>query len=220
MDGPWAGYQRATVATCEPDVAGWFVHPVETLSAVAYLIAALWLWRQYGRTDRDLRVRHLPALVAIAGLGSVVFHASYAAAFQTLDLAAIAPLAGFLLGSTLVARYPALQPRFGPLVTVLAIGGTLAPFVSLGLGFAGLGVVTALVIVVAVGRDVPTGARVPRRRAVTFVLAGGVLLALDHAGFGCVEGSLAHVVQPHALWHVLSAVACVHFYRYERVIGR
>ena len=219
MEGPWTRFPRATLGTCEPDVGGWIVHPIETISAVGYLVVAVWLWRQYGRMDQDLPVRYLPALLASAGLGSLLFHASYAAPFQALDLAALAPLTGFLLATALVRRYPTLEPRLYQVVAILAIGGALLPFIMLWLGFVGVGVQTGLVIVLAVAHDSPAEARVPLRRAVQLVLAGGALLTLDHAGIGCVGGTLAHIVQPHALWHLFSAAACFYFYRYERRTG-
>ena len=218
MTEPWASFARATIGTCEPDVAGWVVHPVETISAFAYLAAAVWLWWRYSETDRVLTVRHLPALLATTCLGAVLFHASYAAPFQTLDVAAIAPLVGFLLGLTLVRRYPELAPRFGLVVAVLAVVGALLPVVVLWLGFAGLGLAIGVVIVLTLGRDAPKPARAHLGRAIQLVLAGLALLALDHAGIGCVRGAFAHLIQPHALWHVLSATASVCFYSYERVL--
>ena len=49
---PWGALPRATLDTCEPDVAGWIVHPAETVSALAYLGMALILWLRYRREDR------------------------------------------------------------------------------------------------------------------------------------------------------------------------
>lgn len=63
----------------------------------------------------------------------------------------------------------------------------------------------------------------PARLSTTFLalLAAGVALAavtlwLDKGRVARVGGALAHVVQPHSFWHVLSALSLFFVYRYER----
>jgi hypothetical protein len=215
----WDRLLRASLNTCEPDMCGWMVHPAESASAFGYLVVAFLLWRRYGREDVLLPVRYFPALIALAGFGSIVFHSSFAAAFQALDLSAISPLMGYLVAATLVHRQPGLVRFFTLMAVGLAVGGGLLPFIALWLGFAALTMKAVLVIAGLV--SVTEG---KLRSNVQWVLAllvsGVILLVLDHNQIGCVRGSLANVIQPHVVWHILSAVSCVYLYQTERVLER
>ena len=216
---PWDRFSRASLNTCEPDVCGWMVHPAESASAFGYLFVAYFLWRRYGREDVLLPVRHFPALIALAGFGSIVFHSSFAAPFQALDLSAISPLMGYLFAATLVHSRRGRARYFTLMVVGLAVSGALLPFVSLWLGFAGL----AMQGVLVVGGFFRVAAGELRSNVQwmsTLLVSGAILLVLDHAQIGCVRGSLAHVIQPHVVWHVLSAASCFYLYKTERVLER
>ena len=217
MRGPWDALERAALDTCEPDVSGWLVHPVETLTALAYLVAALVIWRRYRDTDRRLPVRHLPAILAVIGLGAVLFHASFAAVFHTLDLGVIYPFTGYMLVAMLVHRGHVGRRNFVRAFLLAGVGGGALPFIHLWLGFGGLAV-EALAILWMGRRVTGGGDHAAYRTALRLLLPGVALLVLDHGGVGCLRGPLEHAVQPHAVWHVLSAASFFFFYRYERTL--
>ena len=58
------------------------------------------------------------------------------------------------------------------------------------------------------------------RRAILLLALGAILLGLDHAAIGCVSGATAHFVQPHSVWHLLSAASGYFFYRAESQLER
>ena len=103
-NGPWSGFERAAFDTCEPDVAGWLTHPGETVSALAYVIAAAVAWRISRPLAAGRPARRLPAVLAVVGGAAVLFHASFAALFQRLDLAAIPLLSPSLPRLAVVLR--------------------------------------------------------------------------------------------------------------------
>ena len=212
MGCPWDRFPGAILDTCEPDVCGWVVHPAETATVLAYFLVAAVLWRRSRHTDQDRAARYLPPLIAIAGTGALFFHVSMAAPFQTLDLAAIYPLAAVLVGATLAHRYHRVQRSFPLVVATMAVGGSALPFLGLWVGFTGLALGT--VVVAAVGLKIRAGPAADLRRAFGLLVPGVILLALDHGHLGCVSGPLQHVIQPHAGWHALSAVSFVYLYRY------
>ena len=217
MACPWDRFPRATLGTCEPDVCGWVVHPAETASVLAYFLVAAVLWRRYRDIDQVRAARYLPPLIAVAGTGALFFHASMAAPFQTLDLAAIYPFAALLVGATLANRYPRVERSFPLVVASIAVGGSALPFLALWLGFAGLALQT--IVVATVGLRGRGGPAEDLRRAFGLLVPGAILLVLDHGHVGCVSGPLQHVIQPHAAWHALSALSFVYLYRYARGLG-
>lgn len=81
------------------------------------------------------------------------------------------------------------------------------------------GIAAQGVAILCLAWRIPT--RGPRRELIAAIAlnqAAAVTLWLDKAQVSCVRGALAHVVQPHSFWHVLSALSLLFFYRYEREI--
>ena len=210
---PWSSLERARLSTCEPDLEGWIVHPTETISALAYLVVAAILWLQFRSTDRMLSARFLPVLVGFIGTVSLIFHAGFRDIFQRIDLGAISLLTGYLLAAALVRRKYFPPSRLQSLTTGFAVLGLTAPQVHIGLGFAL--VATQALIVLWLWRHTSTE-NADASRAKWLLVCGTLLLGLDHAGIGCFGGELKHFIQPHAVWHVLSAVSLYYVYRSER----
>ena len=216
---PWGTLPRATLDTCEPDVAGWIVHPAETASALAYLGVALIVWLRYRRADRWLPVRFLPAIVCSIGVMSLLFHASFRAPFQALDLAVIPLFTGYVLAASLLHRRRIAPPMLPRMVLTFVAIGVVATLIHIGLGFAMVTGQAAAVLWMWRGSWLGDAQR-DARRATGLLLAGAALLGLDHAGIGCPGEVLEHLVPPHAVWHLLSATSVWYFYRSERRLER
>ena len=216
--GPWGALERAAFDTCEPDVAGWLAHPGETVSALAYFVAAAILWRAARPRPAGSPARRLPATVCLVGTAALLFHATFAAVFQRLDLAAIPLLTGLLLSSALVRGGHVAADRRNACWAALAGGGALAPFVLTALGYVMVTVQSASLLWLwrAPAGRVPA-IRADVRRVAALLLPGAALLGLGHAGIACVDAGTAwaHVAQPHIAWHLASAAACVFAGRVE-----
>ena len=217
-NGPWSGLERAAFETCEPDVAGWLVHPGESVSALAYFVAAASVWRETGPRAAGGPARHLPVILALVGTAALLFHASFAALFQQLDLATIPLLTGLLLSSALVHAGHAAGARHGTLWLALAGGGAVAPFVLTWIGYAMVALQTGGLLWLwrRLARRTPA-IRGDLRAVAVLLLPAAALLGLGHAGIACVAVGSAwpHVVQPHIVWHLASAAACVYAGRVE-----
>lgn len=219
--GPWSALERAAFDTCEPDVAGWLTHPGETVSALGYFVAAALVWRGSRPVAAGSPARWLPAVLCLVGTAALLFHASFAAVFQRLDLATIPLLTGLLLASALVHAGHAAPRRRGALWLAFAAGGAVAPFVltALGYGVVALQVVSLLWLWRGRAGRIPA-IRDDLRATTLLLLPAAALLGLGHAGIACVgAGSAwAHVAQPHIIWHVASAAACVFAGRVARAL--
>lgn len=214
---PWDGFTRVQYAGCEPDLCAWVVHPAETWSNLAFIATAAWLVVRYGRADRQLAVAWLPAIIVAIGVFSAGYHASIRSFLETADLAAIFLFTGFLLAANLQHAGLVDSRWFPASFLLLAIGGAAVALVDPRLGYVGIGLQGVAILWSA--RRIPV--RVPRLDlgvAVALNQAAAVALWMDRAEIGCIRGVLAHVVQPHSFWHLLSALTLLFFYRYERQI--
>ena len=221
--GPWAALERAAFDTCEPDVAGWLTHPGETASALAYFVAAAVLRRASRACPERSPARHLPAILCLVGTAALLFHASFAAVFQRLDLAVIPLLTGPLLASALVRNGHAARERGRALRLAFAGGGAAAPFVLTALGYAVVTLQAACLLWLwrRLARRTPA-IRGDLQAVAALLLPAAALLGLGHAGIACApaESAWAHIVQPHVVWHLASAAACVFAGRVESKLGR
>ena len=216
--GRWSALERAADDTCEPDVAALLAHPGETLSGVAVLAAAVVAWYDVHRSPAPGPARFLPAALALVAAASMLFHATFAAVFQRLDLAAIPLFTGLLLAAALVHAGYAARERLPALFALFAGGGALVPFIATAAGYAVVTVQAAALL--WLWRDLARthpAIRADLRRAVVLLLPAAALLALGHAGIACIgPGSVwAHVLQPHIAWHLAAAAACVFIVRIE-----
>lgn len=221
--GPWGALERAAYSTCEPDVAALLVHPGETLSGLAVLAAAVVSWHEVHRAPVAGPARFLPAILALLGVASMLFHATFAALFQQLDLAAIPLFTGLLLAAALVHRGYAPRDRWPALFAVFAGGGAALPSIATAAGYL---VVTAQAAALLwlwreLARTHPA-IRPDLRRATGLLLPAAAVLAAGHTGVACVGAGSpwAHVVQPHIAWHLASAAACVFIVRIELALER
>jgi hypothetical protein len=220
---------------CERLRDGLVAQPVNTASALAYLLAAAWLARQGARREAAARREALAfgLAVAAAGVGSVDFHgpgspaarwlhdAGLAAAVSFVAVHDLARLAGGVRGTPggcpgrsgrrlAVPAWAATAGAGGLLLAVApAAGGALA-------GALGLLVAAGEV---ALGRRGPRGARVAattsrggRDADAAAYRAGVVALAVGAACWwlGRTGGPLCDPDSPlqgHAAWHLLTAFA-------------
>jgi hypothetical protein len=214
---PWEAFRRANDAGCELDLCSWIVHPAEAWSNLAFIAVAAGLVIRYRRTDRHLPVSWLPAIIVAIGVGSFAFHSSMAQWLELADLAAILLLTGFLLAAYL--QHAGLVDPDGFILCFLALvaGGTALAFLDPRLGWIAIAVQGVAFLWLAL--RIP--ARGPLRELIAAIAlnqAAAVTLWLDKGHVACVEGVLAHVVQPHSFWHILSAASLIFLYRYERHI--
>ena len=221
--GPWSALERAAYDTCEPDTAGLLTHPGETLSGLAGLAAAVVVWHRIHRLGAVGPARFLPAILALLAAAAMLFHASFAAVFQQLDLAAIPLFTGLLLAAALVHRGHAPRERWPALFALFAGTGAVLPLIATAAGYA---VVTAQAVALLwlwrdLARTYPA-IRADLGRTAGLLVPAAALLALGHAGIACVAAGSrwAHLVQPHIAWHLAAAAACVFIARIECVLER
>jgi hypothetical protein len=135
------------------------------------------------------------------------------------DVAAIFLLTGFLLAAYLERTGLIRASRFGTSFLILVAVGAALAFWSPRLGFVGIAVQGVAVLWLA-WRLPQRGPRWDLVGAVALNQAAAATLWLDKAQVACAREALAHVVQPHSFWHVLSALSLLFVYRYERHVER
>lgn len=193
---------------CEALRGGFLAQPVNALSSLAYVGAAVWLTasarRRRGRVTSD--VATFASLLAAEGIGSLLFHGPGDAASHLLhDLALIGTSAA--VASTDAALIAGLDPAAGmrPTLAVTAVAAgvlVVAPDTTNALAAVAGG--AALAAACVAGWRVRPGRR--WRLAAAACLGAGVLLDLlgRTGGPWCRPSSWW---QPHAGWHLLTAGA-------------
>jgi hypothetical protein len=134
---------------------------------------------------------------------------------QVLDLAAISLFIAYLLSASL--RRSWLVSDFRRPFILFTLAGVLLPFVDPRLGYANLAAQgTAVATLWSPALFSAAHQRRDLLSAAVVLGAGLVALILDFRQVACVPGALGHVLQPHAFWHLFSALLLFYLYRHER----
>lgn len=224
----WAGWRPASCwpdCSCEPVRAAGVRTPINTYTNLAYLIVAAWMWAELPRVPDAAQRRLcrqpgyaavLAGALAFLGLGSAFFHASLTFVGQWFDVMGMYLLVSFILLYAL-ARWRGLSGKtFGALYVGLnaVLGAILivAPALRRQIFMGELVIALGLEVVYLVTRRPPI--------KVGYLIAGLAIFffsdrlrAWDMAAWACRPESW---LQPHPLYHIISAAAIGLLYLYYR----
>ncbi|OWU86616.1 membrane protein [Oceanicola sp. 22II-s10i] len=195
-------WTRAVDAYCERLGPGYWAEPVNLLTNLAFMIAAVIMWRRVeGRTTG----RALSAILFVIGVGSWLFH-SHAQAWS--GLADVVPIMVFIIAYIFVANRDYLD-----LVPWRAAVGAVLMFILIGLmgwrfgDYEWLGSSAAYapvpLVIIAYGTIL--------RRRMPYVSRGlwiGAVLLMVSLTFRTVDMQVcaAWPLGTHFMWHILNAV--------------
>jgi hypothetical protein len=218
---PWSGWALPDIKHCEANLSSWIAAPANTWSNLAYVAVGVWIWRRSARRSA-LSAGGLGPVTLAVGATSFIFHASYTFAGQVLDYAGMFLLLGWALARGLI-RLGALQEKGALRFWAGLVGASLAAlfvFRAAGWGVQTIVLVETLALaalelrLLIVKRDAPSYG--------SFWLMQLLLAAayacwhLDHTDLACRPND--HLVQFHAIWHVLTAAAFVAAWRFHEGI--
>ncbi len=228
---PWhalAELGPPNIKWCEERLCAWVNEPANAWSNLAFVIVALVIsWLSRGRPMVSRTLRPFAPTVALVGVCSFVFHASNTYVTQLLDFFAMYLFCGVLLGIN-GARLGWLAPRR---VSAAVLAGALGLTVFTGIVVRWQAPIQLIVLALIVGIIVSESRchrrAQPRPRlrwfgvAVTLLGMALVCSLLDATRRWCVPDD--HVLQGHAAWHVLSALALlaafVHYRQFDRSLA-
>jgi hypothetical protein len=216
----WGGLPN--VKWCEETLCAWVAEPANTWSNVAFLVAAAVMWRLTWK-DASRTVRFWASATFWVGATSLVYHASVTFVTQVLDFWGMYFFFGLVLMLNVV-RLGWLRPErlFVALwAFIFGLTGVTVAIAKAGLpvqGIVGVLLVGTLVTEYAASKrsSVPV-AHKHLFAALALMAVAAALSAADASRLWCDPGN--HVVQGHAVWHVLCAasiaVAHVHYRQFR-----
>lgn len=196
-------WTRPVDSYCERLDPGYWAEPVNAVTNLAFLLAALVMWRRLRGQPLPL-ARAMAAVLAVIGIGSYLFH-THATAWA--GLADVLPILGFILLYLYAANRHFWGLRVWPALALTALffpyAAATVPLFSMipGLGSsAGYAPVPLLILVYAalLRRRAPDTAR---------GLAAGAGVLIVSLTFRTLDGPLcaAWPLGTHFLWHILNA---------------
>jgi predicted membrane channel-forming protein YqfA (hemolysin III family) len=211
---PWSDYAPATIAFCERRLCAWVVEPSNAWSNVAYVLVGVWiLWHRRAALGTALTAIGVAAI--LLGLGSFSFHATGVRVFEVVDVSGMYLISGLALTfalQRLLAWSDAVAVAFFVAV-VLASSLLMIGLGNDGIVMFGVQTFAAVALEVHLRARTPPGVAVWLVRAMAAMAIGLVIWVLDLKGALCDPDN--HVVTGHAVWHVLTAVAVLCFYRFQ-----
>jgi hypothetical protein len=216
---PWSGYAPATIGFCERRLCAWVVEPSNAWSNVAYVAVGAWiLWARRQRLGTSLTAIGVAAV--LLGLGSFSFHATGIRVFEVVDVSGMYLISGLALTFALQRRC-----RWSDGVAVAFFAGAVVASSALmivagndGIVMFAAQVLTAIGLEYRLRADAPAGAGRWLLSAMGALTVGFVIWTLDLAGPLCDPDN--HFVTGHAVWHALTALSVLFFYRFQVAVRR
>jgi hypothetical protein len=222
---PWhalSQYGLPNVNWCEETLCAAVNEPANAYSNLAYLLVAVAMWA-WARPLRAPALRQFAPAAAIVGVGSFVYHASNVYLTQVLDFLGMFVFC-YLLLLLNFQRLGWLGARgFARALPICVLVSTALTAVLSRVGFPIQALIATLILAI-----IATEALLRRRAvypmghfALSFAVltAGAVCSALDLSRTVCDPSS--HLLQGHAVWHVLSALSLLFaFLHYRQFDGQ
>lgn len=212
---PWSAFARANLSMCEATVPGLVAQPANTWSNVGFFAVALWVF-WLARRERAPVAGLLAPIAFATGLGSIAFHATDTLAGQLVDQSLMFLESSFFIVVNLRRAGALATARSMTLVYVGLVVGSTAALIA----FPTTGIALFISHVVAfLGIEAYLFAR--RREGIRYgaLLAVGACFALsyaawwlDHLRVVCDPDN--HVLNGHAVWHLLGALSFYFWYRH------
>lgn len=210
---PWGGWAPPDIQHCEENLCAWVAAPADSWSNLAYLAMGVYLIRRAPPGP----ARIFGPLALFVGMSSFLFHASFTAAFQALDYAAMFAL--FLSMLALNAWRAGLLGERALARSVWSGTGLCLLLFAL-LRKAGLPV-QPMILALAAAVLFSEYWLWRRERAPSYAWLGGAV-ALAACGFALWLGDYTrllcnpgdHLWQGHAAWHLLTALGIGALARY------
>jgi len=207
---PWAGFEPGTVSFCEERLCAWIAEPANAWSSLGYVALGLLMLSRARRPAR-------PRLIAIAvaqlmiGVGSFFFHASGTFAGELVDQFGMFLLSGLILvfAAAQARRWSARETVTAYVALVVVSTGSLLVVRPIGIPLFALQLAAGLGWQIRLWKTTDD----PRVRAVHRIFF--VALAIFGTSFAIwltdITGLLCrpdlHVINGHAVWHVLNAIS-------------
>jgi hypothetical protein len=215
IQSPWEKLTPATVKYCENNLHAWVRQPANTWSNLGYVLVGLWLYVQFRTQSPSLWMGIIPITAIAVGITSGLYHASYSFVFQVTDLASMYLFSSFLVTFNL-KRLVSMPDGVSYL---LYFGLFLVSFVAFMLlrkrsGFLifAAQVLVAMALEAAAWFGAETANRLNYIVAIALLAVSLVFWIVDYKGRFFDPDD--HVLQGHAVWHLLSAICLLFIYHY------
>lgn len=216
---PWSRLAPATIKYRENNLCAWIRQPANTWSNLAYVIVGLWLLLQPpARAGGVLML--IPFTAVVIGIGSFMYHASFSLLFQTVDLGAMY-LFSCLLIVLDVQRLVFLSgwAFYGLYVSLFLVSLAAFLIIRKQSSFLIFGLHIVIVVVLEMASAL-LGQRAsdyrPFGAMFAVLIAALIPWTLDYKGLAFHPDN--HLIQGHALWHVISSLCFIFVFRYYSLI--
>ncbi len=216
---PWyalSEWRKPNVKWCEGQNNSWIIEPANTWSNLAYLIAALFIF-QHSKKFQSRAIRSYAWIMAVMGLCSGIYHASYTFLLQIFDFFGMY-LMTYLMILVQMKRLSWISKAMNPVQFWSAVLGTTV--FTIGCDYYTEFHIQTIILVQTIfilASELLIRKRSRSTYAMKYFYWGAIFMgiaitfsALDASRTLCDPDN--HWIQGHALWHVFSAIGLTMLY--------
>ena len=206
LNCPWSNFLPPTMQFCERNLCSYITTPANTWSNIAYIIIGSYLFfKKKGNTPTYLVL--FPIAAILTGIASFLYHASFTFLFQFFDLSSM-----YFFSSLLVVlnwhRLNGINDKkifYIFIVLIFFSMSLLLIFKSIGVFIFGLHLVTAIFLEFKIFRR-------EKSLSLLILIIAFLIWILDFKRIICDPEN--HILQGHAIWHILTAFCYLFLYRF------
>jgi hypothetical protein len=201
---------------CEANLCAWIAQPANTWSGLAYVLIGLWLIRKRS-VEQAPAIQLIGPSAIFVGITTFAYHASYTFVAQFFDLSSMYIFSGLLLVLNLrrlgVITQKIQMPLFVGIILLSMV--ILGVYNRTGQAIFALQIIAALLLEAYISN---------KQKNQFFYRDFGLALLLFLIGYGiwildfkrilCDPNN--HILQGHAVWHILTAFCFLFLYRFYR----
>lgn len=212
----WNGMDLATMHFCEELVCGaWLVQPANAISSLSFCLVSFYLFSVIKNKKSFYML--FPISSFLVGVTSFLYHASWTFFFQVFDVSSMYMLSCLLLTFNLWRLKIIQEKSIAMAYVALVIGSALSMVIIKGQWGE---ILFAMEVVALIVMEIRLSRTQEGTRYNDFVKALGIFVvafgiwALDVKEVVCLKDN--HVLQGHAVWHILDSLCFIFLYRFYK----
>ena len=211
---PWSSFLPPTIKYCEDNLCSYITQPSNTWSNLAFIVIGIYLLLQ-NRKDKLSYIRYIGPIAILTGIASFLYHASFTFLFQFFDLSSMYLFSAMVLSINLRrAKFISANNQNLTLLALLFTSmGLLFLFKPFGIPIFGLQVLAGFAFEYYLFRKSNKDySYFYYKLAIAALALAFTAWILDFKRIVCNPDN--HIVQGHAVWHVLSSLCFLFFYKF------
>jgi len=211
---PWSSLQPATMKFCEENLCSWITQPANAFSSLFYTALGIFLLFYY-KKEKTKIIKIIPIASILIGITSFLYHSSFSFFLQVFDLASMFLISSFMLAFNL-KRMNYTRRFFLSFIFILLVQFVLLLIIKQKSGaiIFGIFIIVSMLLELNLAFKTKNTAYKYYLVALLIFVVAFAIWILDFKQIVCNPTN--HLINGHALWHIINSFSILFLYKFYR----